>query len=68
MKQELIDKIMNDKSGSYDTRKYRYIAKHCYDHEKQWIEIRRLPLELLDITAALTDWETVAVIDDESQK
>lgn len=45
-----------------DTEEYRYVLKHCGDHEKQWAEIRRLPLEYLDTTAALDSWETVEVI------
>ena len=42
-----------------DTRKYRYICADCCDHS----EIRRLPLEYLDTTAALDGWETVQIID-----
>ena len=63
MKREMIEKILNDRTGSYDTAKYRYTVKECRDNSKQWREIRRLPLDKLDTTAALTDWETVAVIE-----
>ena len=62
MKNEFIEKILNARTGSYDTAKYRYIVKDCYDSTRQWREIRRLPLDKLDTTAALTEWETVAVI------
>ena len=42
-----------------DTRKYRYICADCCDRS----EIRRLPLEYLDRTAALDGWETVQIIE-----
>ena len=42
-----------------DTRNYRYIIAECYDDNAQWAEIRRLPLNKLDTTAALTGWETI---------
>lgn len=45
-----------------DTRRYRYVLKACGDHEKQWAEIRRIPLECLDTTAAIDGWETVEVL------
>lgn len=45
-----------------DTKKYRYALKVCGDHEKQWAEIRRIPLECLDTTAATDGWETVEVL------
>lgn len=45
-----------------DTRKYRYVLKECYDNEKQWHIIQRLPIEDLGTTAALGGWETVEVI------
>lgn len=61
---------MNDKIRSrvlngeiVDTQKYRYVLKHCSNYEKQWVEIRRLPLEYLDTTAAIDGWETVEVIE-----
>lgn len=44
--------------GIVDTKMYRYIIKDCGDHG----EIRRLPIKLLDTTAALTEWEVVKVI------
>lgn len=46
-----------------DTKKYRYVLKACHNHEKQWAEIRRLPLEQMDTTAAIDGWETVEVIE-----
>lgn len=45
-----------------DDGNYRYVLKACYNHEKQWAEIRRLPLEWLDTTAAIDGWETVEVV------
>lgn len=50
-----------------NTEKYRYTVQECYGAPDpytytQWLEIRRLPLEDLGTTAALTDWETVKVI------
>lgn len=41
-----------------DTRTYRYTVKDCGDHA----EIRRLPLDCLDTTAAIDGWEIVAEI------
>lgn len=46
-----------------DTKKHRYILKECGNHEKQWAEIRRLPLEYLDTTAAIDGWEVVEVVE-----
>ena len=42
-----------------DTKQYRYNVEECYNVNEQWYEIRRLPIEKLDTTAALHDWETV---------
>lgn len=47
-----------------DTRKYRYVLKGCQNHENQWAEIRRLPIEYLDTTSAFSKWETVEVVID----
>lgn len=41
-----------------DTRTYRYVLKDCGDHA----EIRSLPIEYLDTTAAIDGWETVEVL------
>lgn len=60
MTKQFIQKVLA--MGSVDTRNYRYIVKHCYNHDEQWAEIRRLPLESLDTTAAIDGWETVAEI------
>ena len=57
MKKEFVEKVMRELI--VDTRKYRYICADCCDHS----EIRRLPLEYLDTTAALDVWETVQIID-----
>lgn len=56
MKKEFAEKVMRELI--VDTRKYRYICADCCDRS----EIRRLPLEYLDTTAALDGWETVQVI------
>lgn len=45
-----------------DTRAYRYVAKECYNADKQWLEIRRLPIDDLDTTKSIDGWETVAKI------
>ena len=45
-----------------DTEKYRYIVKDCHDADGQWAEIRRLPIDQLDTTAAIDGWETIKVI------
>lgn len=60
MNKEIRDRVLNGEI--VDARKYRYVLKQCGDHEKQWAEIRRLPLELLDTTAAIDGWETVEVL------
>lgn len=46
------------REGIVDTRKYRYICKDYADRR----EIKRLPIDDLDTTAALDGWETVKVI------
>ena len=43
--------------GIVDTKLYIYIYKDFDDHA----EIQRLPLRLLDTTAAVDGWETVKV-------
>lgn len=60
MKKEIRDRVLCGEI--VDTKKYRYVLKACGDHEKQWAEIRRLPIEYLDTTAAIDGWETVEVI------
>lgn len=57
MKKEFVEKVMRELI--VDTRKYRYFCADCCDRS----EIRRLPLEYLDTTAALYGWETVQIID-----
>ena len=42
-----------------DTRNYRYIVEECYNADDQWQEIRRLPIDDLDTTAAIDGWEAV---------
>ena len=60
MKKSFEARVLRDRT--VDTRKYRYTVANCHDASRQWLEIRRLPLEDLGTTAALTDWETVKVI------
>lgn len=48
-------KVINN--GSIDTRNYRYI----YVAGNISACIKRLPLELLDTTAAIDGWETVKI-------
>lgn len=43
--------------GIVDTNNYRYAYKAFNDHA----EIQRLPIERLDTTDAIIDWETVKV-------
>lgn len=43
------------KYGSVDTKKYRYIFKVNF----VGAEIKRIEIDKLDTTAALTEWETV---------
>ena len=57
MTQAFIDRLMKERI--VDTAKYRYIVTEEHDATAQWAEIRRLPLDKLDTTAANTDWETV---------
>lgn len=62
MNEKIKNRVLNGEI--VDTAKFRYVLKVCGDHEKQWAEIRRLPLEYLDTTAAIDGWETVEVIDE----
>ena len=57
MTNAFINRIMQERT--IDTRNYRYIVTDEHDGVKQWAEIKRLPLDKLDTTASLTDWETV---------
>lgn len=57
MTKAFINRIMQERT--IDTRNYRYIVTEEHDSNNQWAEIKRLPLDKLDTTAALTDWETV---------
>lgn len=47
------------RQGAVDTKKYRYIY---YEDISQGAQIKRLPLDALDTTAAIDGWETVKVI------
>ena len=53
MNKQFIEKVKRE--GIVDTKNYRYICKAFADH----VEIRRIRLEYIDTTAALTEWETV---------
>lgn len=46
------------REGIVDTRKYRYVCNDYSDRR----EIKRLPIEDLDTTAAIDGWETVKVV------
>ncbi len=61
MKKDIRDRVLNGEI--VDTKTHRYMLKPCGNHEKQWAEIRRLPLRSLDTTAALNGWEVVEVIE-----
>ena len=60
MTKQFLGKILY--MGSVDTRKYRYVARNVTGANEQHIEIQRLRLSLLDTTAALDSWETVAKV------
>ena len=57
MKQSLINRTIRERI--VDTTKYRYVAKDMCDDKEAWLEIWRLPLDLLDTTGAIDGWETV---------
>lgn len=57
MKKEFIDRVIRE--GTVDTAKYRYTSKLISGADGEYTEIRRLPLEELDTTAALDPWEIV---------
>lgn len=56
MNKKLRDKIMTNQI--YDTRNYRYMVRECSDH----LEIVRLPIDLLNTTAAIDGWEIVHTV------
>lgn len=60
MTKEFVERVMKERI--VDTEKYRYMVTECHNSERQWAEIRRLPLDELDTTAAVDGWETVKVI------
>lgn len=45
--------------GTVYTKKYKYRVEECYNAEKAWGEIKRLPIKDLNTTKSLTEWETV---------
>lgn len=57
MTKEFINRVLY--YGPIDTRKYRYLSVFRHDHEQQWFEIRRLPLDYLGTTLSINGWETV---------
>lgn len=57
MKKEFEARLMQERT--IDTDKYRYIVTEEHDNEKQWAEIKRLPLSDLDTTKAIDGWETI---------
>ena len=60
MNKQIREQVLNGEI--VDTETYRYVLKTCCDHENQWAEIRRIPIEYLDTTAAINGWETVEVL------
>lgn len=59
MKQELIDRIIRE--AVVNTDKYRYL----YETDNKGARIKRLPLDMLDTTAAINGWEVVKVLEGE---
>lgn len=65
MTRTLMDKIV--KAGTYDTRKYRYTERIMADATHQYRVIKRIAINALGTTAALSDasdanpdgWQTV---------
>jgi hypothetical protein len=53
MTQQLIRQVLRD--GSKDTRNYRYVARMLNGADKQYQVIKRIAIDALDTTAALTD-------------
>ncbi len=60
MTANLISKII--RYGVVDTRKYRYVLVTGADAQRQWAEIRRLPLAALGTTSAINGWALVRKI------
>jgi hypothetical protein len=59
MKQDLIERIIRE--AVEDTDKYRYL----YETDNKGARIKRLPLDMLDTTAARDGWEVVKVLEGE---
>ena len=57
MTNAFIERLMRERS--IDTRNYRYIVTEEHDADRQYAEIKRLPLDELDTTKAIDGWETV---------
>lgn len=57
MTKAFVDRIMRERI--VDTATYRYIVTEKHDQNKQWAEIKRLPLDKLDTAAAIDGWEVV---------
>ena len=60
MTKKFIEKII--KNGRVDTKLYRYKAEPINRADAQYVEIRRVKIDLLDTTAAYAEWETLKVI------
>ena len=58
---QMLNEMLNRGKTIKDTRKYRYHV----NHKAFRVELRRIPIELLDTTATLDaeNWEIVAAID-----
>lgn len=61
MTKKFIDKVIAERI--VDTKQFRYAAIEKRDATKQWIEIQRLPIELIGLTSALDNWDTVITIE-----
>lgn len=57
MKKEFEAKLMQERI--IDIKKYRYIVTEEHDADRQWAEIKRLPISQLDTTKAIDGWETI---------
>lgn len=60
MKQEFLMRVYAE--GVVDTKKYRYKTVWAEIYGEQRLQVVRLPLEYLDTTAALTEWEVVETL------
>lgn len=57
MTKDFISRLLTERC--IDTKQYRYIATEEHDSEKQWLEIKRLPIDQLNTTASIDSWVTI---------